>query len=121
MNFKISISSVAISAVFAFSQANAQQISQIKGANVLFAQCEGVPNQFGNAVYVFTNAKKWAYADQNGYMGTSDVKGRDEWSIYLKDNQQADVQIDLWTKKCIWSKAGSSKREYKLVNAGAAN
>ena len=121
MNAKFLIFSAAISAVFTFSQVNAQQFGQTKGANVLFAQCEGVPNQFGNVVYVFTNAKKWAYADQNGYMGTADVKGRDEWSIYLKDNQQADVQIDLCTKKCIWSKAGSSKREYKLVNTGAAN
>jgi len=121
MKSKFVMLSVAISSVLAFSQANAQQFGEVKGANVRFAQCQGVAGQFGNAVYVFTDANKWAYADQNGYMGTADVKGRDEWSVYLKDNQQADVQIDLWTKKCTWSKAGSSKREYKLVNAGAAN
>jgi len=117
--------SVALSAVFLSMQANAQAPTQaapqIKGANATYAQCGGIPGQFGNAQYSDAGGGMWAYLDQNQAGGKAQFKGRDEWSVYLADDQGANVQIDLWKKTCTWSKAGASQRVYRLLNVGSVN
>jgi len=118
MKSKFLALTVMVSSIFAVAQVNAQQAPQIKGANVTYAQCGGVPGQFGNAQYSDDGKGIWSYLDQNQASGKAQFKGRDEWSVYLVDDQGANVQIDLWKKTCTWSK-GSNPRVYKLLSVGS--
>ena len=94
----------------------AQSNPPVNGANLHYALCGGKP-QFGSVQYADIGGGVWGYLDHNFAYGTARIKGRDEWSVYLVDDQGADVQVDLFKKTCTWSKQ-SNTRSYLVMNAG---
>lgn len=57
---------------------------------------------------------------QRGHTGTAEEVKRDEWSVYLHDDQDADVVLDMHTKTCTLSK-DDNVRSYSVLKAADAD
>ena len=96
---------LATSAVLS-TAAFAQVAPGVTGPNVHYVKC-GESQQGGQVQYADSGNKVWTYLDQNGYSGTAKEDTRDQWSVYLNDDQGARVTLDMWKKTCTWSKPGN--------------
>jgi len=114
MHYKIAKLVFICSTLFVFTQAS--QAEELKGGDVHYVLC-GESKQGGNVQYSSAGGENWEYLDANGTKGKAKETDHDEWSVYLKDNQNADVQIDMFKKTCKWSKKGSQTRDYKIMQS----
>jgi hypothetical protein len=105
---------LATSAVLS-TAAFAQVAPGVTGPNVHYVKC-GESQQGGQVQYADSGNKAWTYLDQNGYSGTAKEVNRDQWSVLLVDDQDAEVTLNMWEKTCTWNKAGNV-RSYKVLDA----
>jgi hypothetical protein len=97
------------------TSAFAHVVPGINGGNVRYVKC-GASRQGGDVKYYESSRDVWTYLDQNGYSGTAKKVQHDQWSVYLRDNQGADVQLDMDKETCTWRK-GDNIRSYSILDA----
>jgi len=95
----------------------AQVLEGVNGSNVLRVDC-GDSDQGREISYLGNGIKGWIYI-QRGHTGTAEEVNRDEWSVYLHDDQDADVVLDMHTKTCTLSK-DDNVRSYSVLRAADA-
>jgi len=108
---------VTLAASIALPAAAFAEVSpDINGLNVRYVKC-GASEQGGEVEYSESDKEVWTYLDQNGHSGTADEVQHDEWSVYLHDDQDAEVVLDMYKKTCTWSK-DDNVRSYTVLEAG---
>jgi len=99
----------------------AQVAPGVNGSNVHFVKC-GASKQGGQVQYAEAGAGRWVSLDQNTAHGTARERNRDQWSVYLFDDQGALVQLDMWQKTCSWipnrgAASPDESRFYRVLRA----
>lgn len=107
---------VTLATSIALSTAAFAQVAEgVNGSNARYVKC-GASEQGGEVEYSDSGEEAWTYLDQNGHSGTAEEVKHDEWSVYLHDDQDADVVLDLHKKTCTWSK-DDNVRSYSVLEA----
>ncbi len=100
-----------------FTNINATFANTTKGTNAKVVDYGRNSQKLGFFTQIATN--KWMEKGENTYYFNE--THRDEWSVYLKDNSRGvNIQLDLHTKKVMYSDSNSPRRElYDVMHASA--
>lgn len=92
----------------------------VNGRNVVFVKFGNSSNQFMGS-FAYKGQKRWE--EEGTKLGVRNFVfeevNRDDWSVYLQDNSRGvKIQLDLHTKKVMYSDANTPKREqYNIIKS----